>query len=463
MSREGNEEPIEEEFADLRALFERYPLAYAGYRISHIDRHSDDHRDNIASGTAEASEVPFLTSPLFPVILLGYLFIARLQHIIWRLIGLRKDSVTAADHLFSMTSSHGYRTYLSLDLASELHNRGCDVALLCSPGVADHRKEWEETGARTVTHRELHGRIPFHVSLRSVLRAVGVTITLIRGADVVSGFGQYTRYYNYVFLEHVKRDSVRPLINDETSVHAFSPMPYLITAASPSRVYVYQHGIQWPDGKLMMAAPFFVPLTYFVWADSWREHFRDYVHSKSRIVTAGSPWYDQLAERTEDTKPSYDVLLVGNAVGHHSKLPPSYKQMVQNVVSFCEEHGYSLAIKLHPLEESSQYEEYGWGHYVVPYEDIDTALLDARVSVTNTSSAFVESAVLGVPAVVADLGGRGLSSLSPVDNVRFTDGPAVTDALSSALDDPSTFSSNNASPMVRVEGSVERILSVVDE
>jgi|GEM_PF-1160172 len=456
MTDEQFDEPPEERFADLTTLFERFPLAYAGYRISHIIEHDRD--------ISESGEIPFVTTPLFPLAIVGYIVLARSQYFVTRLLGRVRDVPTAPDHVFSMTSTRGYRSHTFLEVARAVQDRGEDAVFLCSPAATEKSDEWAGEGFRTVSHRELHAHVAVTALLRDVLRSVTVTRALIRTGDVQPGLGNRVLYYNFVLLEHVKRESVDPLTDGDPMVHTYSAMPYLIDAGGAERLFVYQHGIQQAVGGKIMAAPFFAPVTYLVWGEPWRANFRRYVHSAATVVTVGSPWYEYLAGRVGDERdPSYDILFASDSHGLTDAIEPDFEHMVRALVAACDEKDRSLAVKLHPLEEPSWYEQRGWGEYVVDYDDIDDALLDARVAVVNTSTAFVESAVLDVPVVVSDLWDRGLSELAPVDKVRFTDGPDVVDALAAALDDPDAFDAADSQPLVRLGGSTERILSVVHE
>jgi hypothetical protein len=456
MSDEQFDDPPEERFADLTALFDRFPLAYAGYRISHLVEHDRD--------ISESGEIPFVTTPLFPLAIVGYIILVRSRYLLDSALGRASALPATPDHVFSMTSTRGYRSHTFLEVARAVQERGEDAVFLCSPAAAEKRDEWTAEGFRTVTHRELHAHVGVVSLLRAVFRSVTVTRELVRTADVQPGVGNRVLYYNFVLLEHVKRESVRPLTDGDPMVHTYSPMPYLIDAAGAERLFVYQHGIQQPIGGKIMAAPFFAPVTYLVWGEPWRANFRRYVHSAASIVPVGSPWYEYLASQAgEERDPTYDVLLVSDSHGLTDAVEPDFERMVRALVETCHETDRSLAVKLHPLEEPSWYEQRGWGEYVVEYDDIDDALLDARVAVVNTSTAFVESTVLDVPVVVSDLWDRGLSELAPVDKVRFTEGPDVVDAVTAALDDPDAFDAADSQPLVRLGGSTERILSVVDE
>jgi len=455
MIGEDYDEPAERRFPDVTKLCQEHPLAYAGFRISHLRRHDRQ--------ISETGEVPFLTSVVFPFVLLGYLVLLRpiaLVNTVCRQTPV--PDVGTDGHVFSMTSTHGYRTHTFTEIADEFKTRGEEAVFLCSPVATTERDTWEDRGFQTVSHRELHPYIGTLTTLRGLIRALSLTIHLSRLAAVDTGPRNIILYYNVILLEFVKRESVRPLTESDPNVHTFSPMPYLIETSPADRLFVYEHGIQPPTGGLIMAAPFFTPLTYFLWGDPCRPHFEAAVHSDSQLSVVGSPWYEYLSETRTEHEPQHDVLLVSET--HRlvdEEVNAAFRAMVRDVIDTCESHGYSLVVKLHPLENADWYEQHGWDEYVTEYDDIDEALLDVHVSIVDESSAFVESAVLETPAIVSDLKRFGLDGLAPVDYVTFTDGPEVGDAIVSVMNGE-TFVSKNSRELVRIENTICRIVERVD-
>ena len=454
---EESDSPPEERFPELAALCRGHPLTYAGYRVAYLKHHNRN--------ISEADEIPFVTSVLFPIAILGYLTLARVRH----LLDVLRGSATAwdlgsDDHVFVMSSTRGYRSRTFLELADAVRERGERAVLLCSPAATDDRDDWEDRGFETVTHRELHGRVGVLNGLYGALHSVLVTARLRRIDDPAVRSGTFALVYNFVLLEHVKREGVRPLTREDPSVHTFSPMPYLLTSTSPERVFAYQHGLQQPLGDKIMALPFFAPFTLLIWGDPWRDTFRPHVHSEAEIRVVGSPWYEYLAEKRDpDRECPYDVLFISASHGlTDPEIEAAFESLAETLVDTCERQGYSLAVKLHPLEDADWYEARGWGEYVVTFDDIDDALLDSRVSVTNASTAFVESAVLGVPVLVTDLWEHGLNSLAPVDYVRFADVDEVPAAIDSAVNGDE-FTADDSRSLVVTDETVERTLAVVDE
>jgi hypothetical protein len=448
------EDPIEAVYPDLTDFFQASPLAYAGYRISELKKRGSD--------ISEAGEVPFVTSPVFPVVLVGYVLLARVKHL-WTVVRGRDgiDPLPEGGHLFSMTSSHGYRTRSFLEVAEALQEEGEEVCLLCSPAAADERESWEKRGLPTTTHRRLHGQVGGVRLAMSVVSSAVLTARLWTKPDTYRSLTALYQYYNFVLLEHLKRESLRELTVNDPRIHTFSAMPYLVASTTPRDRFAYQHGLQMPDSDRLLSLPFFAPMHVFIWGEAWRERFAEALHSESTVHVVGSPWYDYLASRRSDRDPGTDVLFIGGSHGvSDPEVVTAYERLVGNTVETCERNGYSLAVKLHPLESPAWYEERGWGEYVAEFDDIDEALLEARVSVTNGSTAFVESAVLGVPAIVGDLFENGLADLGPVDFVRFTGGPDFGGAIVEAVEG-GEFRSEGSRPLIHLGESRDRIVDVV--
>jgi hypothetical protein len=238
-------------------------------------------------------------------------------------------------------------------------------------------------------------------------------------------------------------------------------MPYLLERVNNNNIFVYQHGNQLPIGNKIMAAPFFTPLTYLLWGEPWYEFFEECAHPDSRIEVVGSPWYDTLAQkRNSERTPQYDVLFLSATQRlDDTTLTSQYEQLVENIVETCNKREYSLAIKLHPLESSEWYKNRDWDGYIERFDDIDDALLSARVSVTSGSTAFLESTVLGVPAIVANLEGEPLDRLEPISLVRFTNGPDVGPAIQEFLNEESK--DRDAHVPIDIGNSTDSIIDVI--
>jgi hypothetical protein len=249
-------------------------------------------------------------------------------------------------------------------------------------------------------------------------------------------------------------------MQNNPSVHTYSPMPYLIENTKKDRIFVYQHGTQWKSANTLMAVPFYIPLTYFIWSDLWAESFEDASHPDSQIISVGSPWHDHLAKSYTETKPKFDVLLISQSHDLQTQAEDErYKKFVKTIVEVCERNKLDLKIKLHPKESNAWYRDHGLSNYIDEFEDIDIALQQTQVAVTDHSSAFVESSVYGTPIVVADIHEKNLSSLAPVQGVFFPETiedlpSAIIDALNGDI--PETDRS-----IVKTGGATKKIISAI--
>jgi CDP-glycerol glycerophosphotransferase (TagB/SpsB family) len=170
--------------------------------------------------------------------------------------------------------------------------------------------------------------------------------------------------------------------------------------------------------------------------------FERYVHPNSKIVSVGNPWYDTLADSADEKSDAenIDVLFIGASHTTSTKeRNEKYESLVRTVINTCNKKNLNLAIKLHPNGNNDWYRERDWGKYIKEFETIDNAISSSKVLITNTSSTFVESTVLGKPIIVADVYDKQLSNLGPLKNVVFSDGveeipELVTDIITGDAD-----------------------------
>lgn len=437
---------------ELESYLASRPIGYAGFRIFHLRAHGFPLSDK--------DEVPFVTSPLFVLAILGYIIYRRLRASISG--RLSTEPVAGTTHVFTMSSGHKYRYYSFVEIASTLRQRGEDVLLLCSPDAETKRAEWHAAGLPTLTHTELHGTVPISRVLRAAIDALVVVLTVRRMVVYDTKFNDALVAYNYTLLEWVKSESVDDLFGHQPRVHTYSPMPYIQKSTSPDSIYVYQHGFQWkPETDLLMAAPWYVPLTYFVWSELWIEYFESAAHPESRIIPVGSPWYDYLSDRQsdEDGNRELDVLFVSGSHGCQTEAQHrSYESLVEELIGICERKDWRLGIKLHPVETGSWYRERGYEEHLHDFDDIDSALLGTKVAVTNASSSLIESTVLGTPMVVADVFEEGYDRIGPVENIYFADSVHEVGRLLDGLATGDVDAGDRGRSVVRLGGAVDRIV-----
>ncbi|AUV81822.1 hypothetical protein C2R22_09320 [Salinigranum rubrum] len=446
------------EYERLSELFERDEILYVGFRIIY-----NANEDRPVSG-AERDEIPFYDSRLFPVFLLSYLALRRIWYLVQSRLGSAIEPFPADSHLFTLSTDQGYRTYSFRQVGQQLREQGTDIVYLTSPSVSDVGAELSADGFRVVSHRELFGLVPLGALPRLFLRTRARMKTLeteLSGSFEVSR-PQSTVARNVLLTEAVKTTYLGRVADEHCTVHTYSPMPYLTNTRAEERVLVYQHGMLLPDQwELAWAIPFFRPLTYLVWGPAWKTSYEAYAHPEAPIEAVGSPWLDHLAERSADSaEPEYDVLLVSNA--RRCATPEDhdlYERFVRHVVETCEANGWSLAVKLHPDEATEWYDSRGWGSFVVPFEDITDGILASKLTVTNGSSAFIESCALGRPVVVTDLFGVGLGHLQDRSGLHVSALEDIPADLRTAMETDSPRA--HIDGLVDLGGSTERIVEYV--
>jgi len=427
------------------------PIAYSAYRVLHI-------RSNEGILT-EANEIPFIKTPVYVFALISYLLILRVVNFI-EIITQRNQMtyLTKSTHLFIVGTSENYRTFSLKSIARSIHSES-EVAFLCSPSARIDNSTVKDTDCKIFRHTELHKNVPLTSVVLFLFKAVAITIQTKNMTPHQTTIYDTIIAYNYLITEFVKKRSVAKLMQNEPYVHTYSPMPYLVENTHEDKIFVYQHGIQWKSANTLMAVPFYVPLTYFVWSSVWMESFEDAAHPDSKIIPVGSPWHDHLAKNDNNQNPTFDVLLLSQSHGHTPN-DEKYEKFVRTVIHTCEENNLTLKIKLHPKESEGWYKNRGWNSFVESFEDIDDALQQSRIAVTDSSSAFVESSVFGTPIVVGDILDGDLRSLAPIRNVIF---PAnmgdVPTAIQNALNGKIPETDRT---VVITGGATERIVKIIN-
>ncbi|MDS0239883.1 MULTISPECIES: hypothetical protein [unclassified Haloferax] len=453
-----NAEELGQEFAE-------NPFLFAGYRGLFANENDET--------VPEENTLPFLRTVLFLPAIFGYLIYQKVM------VSLTSDATSPSqyDHIISITSTSEYRSYTLVEVAKELKAKGEDVLFLCSPSGEGRIDEWREI-TETVRHKQLHGTISLRTLVNIPLKSFRDTYRL-RTALSTEDIDRRTFVFvfNLIILEYVKYHSIEPVTFGEPKIHTLKPMPYFLESTSRESIYVYQHGTQvaypeqaWPgieDGQrdidLKASVPYYVPLAYFVWGDAWKENFKRLAHPDSTVVVTGSPWYDSLSSMNQQgSSKNIDVLFISQSHAVLKSKLTKYEKMVETLIEICAEHDLEFAVKLHPREGIEWYEDRGIASYVRQFDDIDTALLQSRVAVTDTSTAFIEANVFGTPSVVVDVSERGLRDIGPVNHVYF---PRSLDRLEGNLLnalDSRPIDTGNQKEVVRVGDSISRLIQCID-
>lgn len=413
---------------------------------------------------AEGDEIPFIFSVVFAPAMIVYTVFKRITYLLSSGFGMRKtDLLSRPDHIFVMTSSQEYRTHGFRKVGKQLLTDGSDVMFLCSPSASSQMDDWRENGFKVESFRQLLRYVSVSDLIIFLVRAVVTTYELRR---VTTGeFEQSSVAYpfNSIFLEYIKVGSIEYLVEDNPAIHTYSLMPYQAQATISERLYVYQHGTQRSADDDAWAATTFFPANILIWGDAWFESFEQLIHSESKIHITGSPWHDHLSQ-SGDEGSDWDILFIGGsqAESHSRKWARLYEEVVTNVVQACNNNGWSLAIKLHPVESRKWYRDRGYEQYIVEFDDMQGALNSVDVAVTHYSSAFVESIATGTPIVLSEVWSYGLSDIRPVKGARFVENSQIEREIESlrevSLDSKHTFADNR---LLNIGESVDQIGSLV--
>jgi hypothetical protein len=383
-------------------------------------------------GKLQSSSVPFIHRMWFLPLILGY--------VCWKRAGgiVTRSAPTLSGHVFCCSSGSAYRTKALFELLDYFSSNG------------------DETTMFTVSEAEVSP-----LSVASNVRSLwNISEEMAQLLEVES-----LRYriiaFNFLIVEFIKYRSIENTAGKIDSFHTFAPMPYQVKAVSHESMCAYQHGIENDDGSRAMAIPQYAPITYFVWGDLWTNRFKKKAHPKSSIYPVGSPRYDTLVEKRGMRTRSIDLLFISGAhtLSREGADEAAYRDLVEMVVDICEQQGWELIIKLHPIEGPERYEQWGYDEYITEETDIEALLLQSDIAVTDLSSAFVESISLGTPIVVTQ--SSATMDLEPLYGVS---GLAFPDSLVEARADIKrlkgshvTVDSVTESGMMNLNGSCGRI------
>lgn len=403
----------------LKEFITESPAGYAGFRAVKVSSKGNE-------GTAaEIGEVPFIFSVFFMPLIFMYTTWQRTKNIITDSVGLgRSRNTSGASHIFVMTSDADYRSYAFEEVGSRLQEQGEEVMFLCSPDATDRMAQWREAGFQPESFMQLLRFVSITTLLVHIVRSI-VELRNLRAIVPDEEYSYSTTYvFNSIVLEHIKYLCLKRLTSDNPTVHSYSLMPYQVLSTVPERRYLYQHGVQRNgDGEAWVASRFF-PANVLIWGEAWLENFEVFIHEKSNIQVVGSPWHDYLAEsRVEETDTNeWDVVFIGGSQSttRSEKKAEMYEELVSTLVAICDRNNWKLAFKLHPVEDSSWYDERGWGDHVTDFSGINDALKHTEIAVTHFSSAFVESIVLGTPIILNEAWSSGLSEIRPISGAYFT-------------------------------------------
>lgn len=432
--------------ADLLADDLMSMAAFRGYWIL-------DHNDGVLN---EENEVPFVTRTFYPILLLGYLLLKRLEHLFKRVLG--GESVRVTGHVFVVTSAATYRFRPLIRVANEFPK---PVTLLCTTPTINRLNEETDGSWNVRSHSDLHRLVPIRKALAALVRAWQVNA---RVADRLRVANLHYRSIslNLVLTELIKAESLSRAQDGIKSFHTQSPSPYALSTIDEERFYLYQHGQGISMTGRLTAAEY--GLTYFTWGPGWAPE--KYCSKKAQqvieFVPVGNPMFDEMIERREERPPNpeYDVLFISQSHVLGKWHPERYEEYVQEIINICDRNEYRLGIKLHrPQEDKTYYRKRGWEEYVVDY-DIIKALLNSRASVTDCSSGYLESVVLGSPVVLTQF----MHELQDQDLIARIPGvyqperpdmiePAIRDATNTSI----TVDELNESGAFMLVGTVDRI------
>lgn len=349
-------------------------------------------------GEVQSSSVPYINQIWFFPAILAYVCWKRMNGLITH------GAPTLSGHVFCCSSGSAYRTESLFRLCDYFEYNGDETTMLTvSKAEEKFRAEYDSDSTSLVSFRECFSTVSPHQVVKNIPKLWGISEKIAQSLEVKS-----VRYriiaFNFLVVEFIKYRSIENTISEVDSFHTFAPMPYQIRSISHEKIYAYQHGVESSKGTRASAIPRYAQIKYFVWGDLWTDRFRKKANSGSAIYPVGSPRHDALVDkrRTKTESGSIDVLFISGShvLSQEGVNEAAYKDLVEMVVDICEQHGWEPVIKLHPIEGTERYEQWGYDEYITSETDIEALLLESEIAVTDLSSAYIESICLGTPIIV---------------------------------------------------------------
>lgn len=410
-------------------------------------------------GRIQSSSIPYIHRMWFLPLILGYIFWKRFFGTV---VG-STPSITG--HVFCLSSDSQYRTEALFEIATDFRDRGEPTTILSVEGAKqEFLKQYDAKECNIVTFSDCFTAVSFLSVVRSLPSLWRIATRLAHSLEVDSIIHRVIAF-NFLVVEFIKYTAIDNTSTDIKSFHTFAAMPYQTKAIDNDDIYAYQHGIEAGDGDRAMSIPKHAPISYFIWGKAWRDQFEKKAHPDSAVYSVGSPRFDRLVEKRGSESKDIDVLFLSGSqmMGNLGRSEADYRELVETVIDTCEEMDWNLHIKLHPIEQPTLYKKWGYDHFITEKTDINKLLLQADVAVTECSSAFVESAILGTPMVVTQ-------TTMHFDFESFTslDGLSFPDSLMEARDEIKSLKGRTISvadfeddPLVYLGGSCDKIAQII--
>jgi hypothetical protein len=412
-------------------------------------------------GRVMASSAPFIHRMWFLPLIIGYITGKRIIGLITR------SAPQLSGHVFCCNSTAPYKTEAFFELAEYFCESGDETTLFGVSGVEDEFKQYTDMEEiSTVTF----GDCFFTVSPVAVLSAIPDLWNRSREMGKileVESFIMNVIAFNFLITEFIKYQALTNADQKIETFHTYAAMPYQLKAVNHERIFLYQHGIEADEGNRGFSIPKYAPIRCVIWGETWHDEFERKAHSESAIYPIGSPRYDALADRRSERDVDIDVLFVSGShvIENEAYDATAYRNLVEQVVELCNEHEWELAIKLHPIEDIDFYEQLGYDQYVVDENDISTLLLRSDIAVTDVSSSFIESLVLGTPMVVTQNSiNMGFDSFGSAHGIAFPETlPEAVDTITRLKGHRISIEEVNASGFIRIGNSKEKIRSYCEK
>jgi hypothetical protein len=208
------------------------------------------------------------------------------------------------------------------------------------------------------------------------------------------------------------------------SVHMSTIRSYVLRAIPSEKIFLYQHGNGWWKSEFLSQLGF--KCTYVVWG---KAHI---TLDNTEKILYGNPWHERLIElgahRAENQTGDVRCLFFSDLYTYMRREQDDLvEKYVDTLQQFDAEHGCDIQIKLHMGREKITDIPHAWLREHVASGSNQAIIPQADVTISDHSSAHVESLVAGVPTILINETDR-VSELTP-KSVRELDGVRILDGL----------------------------------
>ena len=359
-------------------------------------------------------EFPWTGLPGFKFLFFGYALVVMLANS----MGLSRDIDWTDKSLFLILSTADYHVHQTGQIAREKPQRS--VILTRSRYVPSLRDKGLDQ-VPMVTFSQLLG----HADLGSLVSAVRAFRRWSRdrerdGHDIERG------HANYLFMLFCLSSVFETHGDDIDSVHMSAIRSYVFRAMPPEKIFLYQHGRVWdaPDQLIN----FGIQCNHVLWG----EIFKMQSAQGKGAILYGNPWHERLIQRgaqEADTDTDETECLFLSDLFYYTRMDQDdlLERYLDTLRWFDAADGCEMRVKLHAGRELIEDVPRAWLREHVVAGSNETVIPRADVTISQSSSAYYESLVAGVPTILFNELNHVREGIP--EAIRALDGVLILDGL----------------------------------